>query len=142
MAFLEPVLLGWVFPEPLLVAEGLLSLRCDSWPTFSPEGWPVTCALLCAVVSCLSWRTQSPALCQLSMRPGCPTGDRTGPVTLHAVPAGWVASGLRVLVGTGPFQSLSCLFSVISLSSKSLSTAERLLPGEVHSCPGPLEKSN
>ena len=62
-------------------------------------------------------------------------------MTPHAVPAGWVASGLRVPMGTGPVQSLSCLFSVLSLSSKSMSTAERLLPGEVHSCPGPLEKS-
>lgn len=80
---------------------------------------------------------QSPALCQLSTRPGCPTGDRAGHVTQHAVPAGWVASGLRVPVGTGPVQSLSCLFSVLSLSSKSLSTIERLVPGEVHFVPGP-----
>lgn len=61
-------------------------------------------------------------------------------MTQHAVPAGWVATGLRVPVGTGPIQSLSCLFSVLSLSSKSCQPLKEagsrrgafdLAPGEI-----------
>lgn len=61
-AFLGPVLSGWAFPEALLAAEGLLSLRCGPWPPFSPAGWPVACALLCAGASCPSWAAPVPSI--------------------------------------------------------------------------------